>query len=258
MPTSVQRSPLLRTLVRTGLDLIFPRDCVVTGEPVEEDSPCRYLSRKGLEQVFFVKEPCCPTCGFPFFGELLASRVCPHCRELEPAFGRGRPLFLARDAGRVLVHELKYHRGRYLLPDIATLAAGSSGFCQHLAGAVLVPVPLYPRRERQRGYNQSRWLAEVFAGVAGDFEQTPGERCQVADLLTRIRDTPSQTNFDRAQREVNMRGAFGLKPGSRPDVSRRHVLVDDVFTTGATLNACARVLRRAGVERLDVATLAHG
>jgi ComF family protein len=250
MDTSARTRSLLRALVGAGLDLVFPRDCVATGEPVEEDSPCRYLSKKGLEQIFFVKDPCCPVCGFPFFGELLASRVCPHCRELEPVFECGRPLLLARDAGRDLVHALKYHHGRYLLPDIATLAAGSAAFCGHLRGATLVPVPLFPRRERQRGYNQSRWLAETFARVAGE--------CEVADLLVRTRDTPSQTHLDRAQREANMRGAFALKPGARPDPQTRYVVVDDVFTTGATLNTCARVLQRGGAERLDVAMLAHG
>ncbi len=275
---------LLRALVGAGLDLVFPRDCVATGEPVEDDSPCRYLSKKGLERIFFVRDPCCPVCGFPFFGELLASRVCPHCRELEPVFGHGRPLMLARDGGRELVHALKYHRGSYLLPDIATLAAGSGAFRQHLAGAVLVPVPLFPRRERQRGYNQSRWLAETFARVVGagqtplaqpdsadfplpasgglslqaDLEISPPPPCEVADLLVRTRDTPSQTRLDRKQREANMRGAFALKPGVSLDLARRYVVVDDVFTTGATLNACSRVLRRAGAEHVDVAMLAHG
>ncbi|QYY37103.1 ComF family protein [Ruficoccus sp. ZRK36] len=250
MAEIVRPPSLLRTLARAGLDLVFPRDCVATGEPVEDDSPCRYLSKKGLERIFFVKDPCCPVCGFPFFGEMLASRICPHCRELEPVFGRGRPLMLARDAGRDLVHALKYHHGRYLLPDIETLMAGSTPFRAHLAGAVLVPVPLFPSRERKRGYNQSRLLTEVFARVE--------EGCEVVDLLVRTRDTPSQTRLDRKQREANMRGAFALKPGVKLDSERRYVVVDDVFTTGATLNACARVLSRAGAKNLDVAMLAHG
>jgi len=241
---------VLAKIARSGLDLLYPRDCLVTGEPVEDDSPCRYLSHKGIDGLFMVKEPCCPTCGFPFFGELLASRICPHCRELEPAFGRGRTLMLARDAGREIIHELKYHNGRYLLPDIRTLIRGQAIFCEHLAGAVLVPVPLFARRLRERGFNQSLLLTKAFAEEA--------EGASVEELLVRVRDTQTQTRLNRKQRLDNMRGAFAMKKGRVADPQTRYVLVDDVFTTGATLNACARALRRGGAELIDVATLAHG
>ncbi len=241
---------VLAKIARSGLDLLYPRDCLVTGEPVEDDSPCRYLSHRGIKDVFLVKEPCCPTCGFPFFGELLASRVCPHCRELEPAFRHGRTLMLARDAGRTIVHELKYHQGRYLLPDIRALLRGETVFCEYLAHTVLVPVPLHARRLRERGFNQSLLLAKAFAAEANG--------ARVEELLQRVRDTQTQTRLNRKQREENMRGAFAMKNGKVAEPQKRYVLVDDVFTTGATLNACARALRRGGAERIDVATLAHG
>lgn len=239
-----------RGVISICLDLLFPRDCLVTGEPVGADSPCRYLSSRGIEELFLVKDPCCPTCGFPFFGELLATRVCPHCRELEPVFKSGRTLMLARDAGRDLVHELKYRRRRYLLPDVRRLVKLSEAFRSHISGAVLVPVPLFPQRQRERGYNQSLLLARAFAAVA--------DNATVADLLTRTRDTRSQTRLNRKQRLENMRGAFDTKPGAHVDPAQRCVLVDDVFTTGATLNACAQAMRKAGAEQLEVATLAHG
>ncbi|MEM8550657.1 MAG: phosphoribosyltransferase family protein, partial [Verrucomicrobiota bacterium] len=78
------------------------------------------------------------------------------------------------------------------------------------------------------------------------------------DCLLRIRDTASQTRLNRKARTENMRGAFAVKPGHRLNPGRRYLLIDDVFTTGATLNACARALRQAGAEQIDVATLAHG
>ncbi|MEM9227242.1 MAG: double zinc ribbon domain-containing protein, partial [Verrucomicrobiota bacterium] len=113
--------PVTRLAARC-MDLFYPRDCIITGTPVEPDSPTRYLSAAGRQALFFINDPACPTCGAPIFGEVLAGRVCPHCRELEPAFSEGRALFLAKDAGRELIHLLKYQKGRYLLPDIAYLA----------------------------------------------------------------------------------------------------------------------------------------
>jgi competence protein ComFC len=119
-----------------------------------------------------------------------------------------------------------------------------------LRGAVLVPVPLHPRKLRERGYNQSQYLAESFG------KEVSGRG--VANLLIRKRDTLSQTGFDLKARKENLKNAFALAPKMSIDSSLRYILVDDVFTTGSTLNSCASVLRKAGVVYLDVATLAHG
>ncbi|MEM8550443.1 MAG: double zinc ribbon domain-containing protein, partial [Verrucomicrobiota bacterium] len=152
------------------LDLVYPRDCVVTGRPVEPDSPTRYLSAAGRSELFLINDPACPTCGAPIFGEVLASRVCPHCRELEPAFNQGRALFLAKDAGRELIHLLKYQKGRYLLPDIAFLAKSHQRFSDYLNDSIIVPVPLHTKRLRDRGYNQSLLIAKFIFANAKNIE----------------------------------------------------------------------------------------
>jgi ComF family protein len=116
---------------------------------------------------------------------------------------------------------------------------------------VLVPVPLHPRKLRERGYNQSRLLAEcATAAVHGD--------AQIAEVLRRVLDTASQTYFDRESRHQNLKNAFALAPGVVINPAQRYLIVDDVFTTGSTLNACAAVLRRAGCLNLDVLTFGHG
>lgn len=232
-----------------ALDLIYPRECLATGEPVEADSPCRFLSHAGLRLIYFIDEPHCSNCGAPFFGELLGLRDCPHCRELNPAFGRGRSLFLLREAGREFIHELKYNNGRYLLPDVQTLARQRPRFLEFLSGGALCPIPLHPLRERERGYNQSLLIAQELAAVSG---------CPVKPLLCRVKFTETQTRLDRAQRQANMRAAFALAPKVELDPQERVILVDDVFTTGSTLNSAARELRHAGVEHVDVVTLGHG
>jgi len=118
-------------------------------------------------------------------------------------------------------------------------------------GATLVPVPLHPRKARERGYNQALLLATTLAEVAGG-----GTR--VEPLLRRVIDTPTQTAFDRRTRMANLKNAFALASGAFLSPDLHYILVDDVFTTGSTLNSCARTLRRAGALRLDVVTFGHG
>jgi ComF family protein len=113
-----------------------------------------------------------------------------------------------------------------------------------------VPVPLHHRKERERGFNQTRLIATAFAKAAGG--------TTVVSALQRVVDTATQTRLDREARRANLKNAFAMAPGRALTPGARIVLVDDIFTTGATLNACASVLRKAGFDNLDVATLAHG
>jgi ComF family protein len=177
--------------------------------------------------------------------------VCPHCFELEPRFREGRTAVLLRGPARSLVIGIKYHRELHLYDEIEGLVREAPGFLDFLRGAVLVPVPLHPRKERERGYNQSRLLAATLARAAGGCTR-------VEEPLQRIVDTRTQTRLDRRARQENLRSAFALASGCELARSARFVLVDDVFTTGATLNACAAVLRRVGATAVDVATFGHG
>ncbi len=232
------------------LDLIFPRECPVTGAPPDDTSPFRHISPEAVKALPIVYPPCCDTCGAPFFGMLAGPQVCPHCRDLEPEFDSGRAIMLARGPGRVLIHELKYHGSRHLASDLARLATLAPGYLQRLENAVLVPVPLHRDKLRRRGFNQSLLISEALARLA------PGAR--VSELLVRVKDTPSQTRLDRDARRANAQNAFAIREGATINPAFRHVVVDDVFTTGATLNACSSVLRQAGIPRVAVATLGHG
>ncbi len=232
------------------LECIYPCACVSCGAAVEE-SPFRHLCRACAEKIERVKEPSCPSCGSPIYGASEEGRICEHCFGLRPEYREGATVALAKGPLRALIHELKYHRGRFWAEDAARLVRGSERVCRLIRGAVLVPVPLHPRKERQRGYNQSRWLAEALVRAV------EGEGT-VADLLVRVQDTQTQTFFDRESRRLNLKNAFALRPGAVIKTDLHYVLVDDVFTTGSTLNSCAGVLRRAGVLNLDVVTLGHG
>ena len=241
----------LKIFARGLADTVFPPVCVDCGGLVEEDAPLRHVCARCTLLIARVVPPHCATCGHPFYGELAGARRCGHCETLEPAFREGRTIVLLKGPARALVHELKYHRGLHVLADIETLASGAAHVLELVRGAVLVPVPLHPRKERRRGYNQAALIAAALARAAGG-----GAR--VAPLLRRVAHAVSQTHFDRAARRENLKNAFAIARGAAPNPSLHHVLVDDVFTTGSTLNACARELRRAGCLNLDVVTFGHG
>ncbi|MGC6456677.1 MAG: ComF family protein [Coraliomargaritaceae bacterium] len=239
-----------RYVFQTLLDLIFPRSCVYCRETVDETSPLRYLCRNCWQQIHIAKPPACTTCGYPFFGILAGPRKCPHCAELDPAFEQGKTLFLAKGPARALLHELKYHNGLYVLEDLSRIARSQEYFLRYLSGATLVPVPLHKDKLRERGYNQSLHLARILARV------TP--KAKILDCLVRTRFTRTQTRLDRSTRFQNMKNAFALAPRVYLNTNDIFILIDDVFTTGSTLNACAEALRQAGAKRIKVATIGHG
>ena len=239
----------LDVLDRGFFDLAFPRDCAVTQEPME-DGPFLHLSPAGVALLPRIGDPRCLTCGHPFEGILEGDRACPHCLDLRPAFGRAVCAFRARGPARRIVHRIKYERCPFLADDLAAAAVEDEVFRRHLAGSVLVPVPLHAARRRDRGYNQAERIAGRLADlVAG---------CRAEALLRKQHETVSQTRLGRQERRQNVAGAFVVAPGQSVDPTTRYVVIDDVLTTGATLHACAIALRKAGAECVDAAALCHG
>lgn len=235
--------------MRGAADLVFPPVCVHCRGLVNA-SPLTHLCAQCAAEVRLVQPPCCSTCGYPFYGIVEGERMCPHCEGLAPAFRVGRTCVLLKGPARSLVHALKYHQGLYVLSDMGRLFARSPGLIEWVKEAVLVPVPLHPRRERERGFNQSQLLAECLRDVLGGVE--------IQNLLRRVQDTISQTHHDKKARQANLKNAFALVQAAPINPARHYILIDDVFTTGSTLNSCACVLRRAGCLNLDVITFGHG
>jgi ComF family protein len=180
---------------------------------------------------------------------------CGLCRRIELAFTRAVAYGSYEDGLRELIHLLKYNGvrpaanvlGRMLAETIAELAPEFS-----LGSVAIIPVPLFRAKLREREFNHAESIARAAAKL---FPQT-GRLQLCAGALVRKRETPSQTGLTRHQRRENVRGAFAA---AQPDIVRgREVLiVDDVYTTGATVSECARVLRRAGAAKVWVATVAR-
>ena len=240
----------LRQLAQGFADVVFPPVCVYCSGVVEGGA-LRHVCVRCEPMIHRVESPHCTTCGHPFFGEVEGERMCPHCEGLRPVYGEGRTVTLFKGPARALIHELKYRHGLHVLADIEAIVRGSPHITDFVRGAGLVPVPLHPRKERERGYNQTALLAETVARVAGG-------TTRVEPLLKRAVDTPSQTAFDRQARRDNLKNAFALRSGATITPLSNYILIDDVFTTGSTLNSCARVLRQAGALNLNVVTFGHG
>lgn len=175
--------------------------------------------------------------------------LCGRCLVASRQYDSARAYGIYSGTLLVLVHQLKYRGQAGLGAPLGRLLYAA--FCRwfsHVAPDLIVPVPLHPRRFRQRGFNQAYQLVRGWPSVG---------RPEIArELLVRRRSTPPQTGLGRRDRRKNIRGAFEVEAGKRIS-GKRILLVDDVMTTGATLNECARVLRVAGAARVDCLTLAR-
>ena len=224
---------------------------MISGDMVEEDSAYRFLSKAVSRNLFYVQEPHCRTCGYPYFGAVMASdRTCPKCKELNPLYGQGKTVILVEGVGRELIHKFKYEGASYLIEDFYVFFKNCAGLAEYLDRAQLVPVPLHSRKMRERGFNQSEALCKALVRLQ--------PTAQLANILERTIDTPSQTLFSRKERMRNLRNAFRLSLKSSLNSEDRYLVVDDVFTTGSTVNACAGALKKEGIRRIDILTLGHG
>ena len=197
--------------------------------------------------VTFLDAPWCEACGFPFEYAVQGGSLCARCSVTRPAYDRARAAMAYDDGSRALILSFK-HGGR--TEGLASFAAQMRRAGRDILSDtdILIPVPLHPTRLVKRRYNQAALLARALAKItAAKFEP---------DILFRTRRTESQGGFNARARVKNVRGAFSVEKMDRIN-GRNLVLIDDVLTTGATLEACARTLKKAGAARVDGICLAR-
>jgi ComF family protein len=228
----------LRDLLRSIPALLFPDRCA-SCDSLTEGPFCATCA-----DTLLPVPAGCPLCGEPGDEALLPvlrPRRCSRCRTAPPPYARAEAPYLLGGALADAVHRFKYEGREELARVLSTLFAA----CQSPRAEVVAPIPLHPRRLRQRGYDQAALLAREAARQWG---------LPMRPLLRRVRPTPRQVGSDRRRREENVRGAFRAVPAA---ADRRICLVDDVFTTGATAAEAARTLLSAGAIRVEIRTLAR-
>lgn len=213
-------------------DLFFPQRCVGCGRRSSD-----VLCRACFEALPKVGSPVCQRCGLP---TAFATFVCEECKNVDFGFESASAPLKYEGVGKKIVHALKYRGYRRVVEKLA--APLMVQVLDDVGYDAVVPVPLHRSRLRKRGFNQAELLAR---GVAGKINAT------VSDTLEVVRSTRDQVELSAAQRRANVAGAYT----ARGSLRGRVLLVDDVFTTGATMSACAGTLVRAGAKEVHALSL---
>jgi ComF family protein len=229
--------------------LFYPPICQFCGDN-RASAAEGFICARCWTQVRFIKPPFCNRCGLPYEGDITTSFECTNCRGLELFFCSARSAVAAGGLILEIMHRYKYQRALWFEPFLADVFLREAApVLNHDEWDVLVPVPLHPAKQREREFNQAVRVATRLSAAT----KIPVKE----NLLLRILPTNTQTLLTREERAANVRRAFAMSKGQRLN-KERIVLVDDVFTTGATTNACARVLRAAGADKVCVWTVARG
>jgi ComF family protein len=230
---------------RVVLDAALPPLCPACRKPVADDGG---LCPGCWSQLSFITPPYCERLGIPFAYDPGPGVLSMQAIADPPAYERARAAVRYDEIARTLVHALKYGDRLDLAPTLGRWMV-QAGAPLLIEADALVPVPLHWRRLWWRRFNQSAALAEVIAARV---------KLPVAHVLARVKATRQQVGLTASERSLNVQGAFRVREQARADVKgRRFVLIDDVLTSGATIDACSRVLLRAGAAAVDVLVFAR-
>ncbi|MBC8017447.1 MAG: ComF family protein [Verrucomicrobia bacterium] len=238
---------MLRPFFAAALDFLFPPLCHVCRTFIPDAGPLHICSicRERLPPI---ASPLCVVCGFPFIG-VGEDHTCGKCITSHHHFDAARAALVHEAASRDLIHAFKYRNKTHLRRPLALLTIERlTEFVRLRAPDLIIPVPLHRKRLRSRGFNQAVLLGEIFSSHWG----IPLDRHN----LRRIRWTEPQVNLSARNRRANVKGAFSIQNAGLV-YGRRVLLVDDVLTTGSTVEECAQMLKSVGAVDVTVITVAR-
>ena len=237
----------MESMLKALADVIFPPQCMACGTVLRDKS--LPLCGSCFDQIKFIRSPLCPCCGHPFTERKEKDHLCGDCLLSAPAFSTARALGQYDTVLMDVIHRFKYGGKVSLGERLGELMAHFTYPSFHLRDySLVIPVPLHPRRLRQRGFNQALILAREIARCAS-------LRLDISSLR-RIVCTEPQVGLGRDKRSLNIKGAFSVTDPGRIK-GEKIVLVDDVYTTGSTARECALTLMKNKAEKVAVLTLAR-
>lgn len=231
-------------IIETLKNLLWPEVCPFCGN-VHRGGACPACQNK-LEELF-IREPRCMQCGKPVRN--MEQEYCYDCAHTRHYYDQGRAVWLHRDPVKQSIYQFKYHNQREYGTYYAREMERCCGdFIRKINPEVLLPVPLHRRKRRKRGYNQAQILAQQLGERMGIPVET--------QLLVRVKNTRPQKKQDHRMRKENLRHAFALRYRIRN--VRSVLIIDDIYTTGNTVDQIARILKEAGVEKVYFLTISIG
>ncbi len=236
----------VQTLIQQAVDTVLPPRCIITGEIVDQQG---MVSPKAWSQLNFIAKPQCECCGIPFEFESFEGMTCTQCLDRPPLFETARGALKYDDASRHMI--LRFKHADQIHSVLAFVPWMEKAGAKMLAQAdYLMPVPLHRWRLLSRRYNQSALISLALSKKT----KVPS----IVDGVLRIRATKVQGFMKAADRHKNVKKAFVVNPKRAAQIDGKSiVLIDDVYTTGATVKECAKTLINAGAARVDVLTLAR-
>lgn len=237
----------LSTFFHSLKALCFPASCLLCDCALPSSAKI-LLCPSCLPEISFINQPLCTCCGVEFPDSAQGNHYCSKCLTNKPAFEMARAILHYNDAAAKLVHSFKYAGKTYCHSTFSALKSLSTSVTDLVLPDLIVPVPLHVKRLRERGFNQAVILAHLFF---------PDNKQQIAaEMLLRTRITVPQTGLSGKDRRKNLKNAFAI--GQTDKIKGKSVLlVDDVYTTGTTINECAKILKKHGAKNVQALTLAR-
>lgn len=230
------------------LELIYPEKntCFIC-DKYDENIGDAYICDQCEQKMRKITAPVCAKCSKPITYDK-PSAVCRECASEEKYFQASKSLFEYEGAAKKAIYDYKYYNKPYFYKMFGGMMVNYMKKENYLDFNYIIPVPLHPSKLRQRGYNQAELLA-VFISQALNIPYIDG--------LKRIKKTKKQSQQSKAERQKNLRGAFGVKMPPLKIIDKSVLLVDDIYTTGSTVNECSKVLLDCGADKVFAITIAR-
>ena len=242
----IQKKLQLKKWRNSLVDLLLPPQCHICGHSLASHDE-QALCSTCFNEVKYIGKNICSLCGLPISGDITSNHLCQDCLVSGRPYRFARSITFYEQPVNVLLHRLKYHFDGTVFDPLLRIARGFD-FSLFYDCDIILPVPLYVDRLKKRGMNQALLLARLFF---------PEQKNRINhSLFIRSRDTISQTTLDSDQRKANLKNAFLVKDTDIID-KKSICLVDDVFTTGTTVNECSKTLIRSGAREVRVLTMAR-